>query len=148
MTLKFCKWFENTRFKIPRQRDELHLSDNPTGTVLADPIGDNSVDATRVPVIGTTRGHPRPSRVRLSVRGGGQNALFRRMRFSVECAFPHLRKRGVGSRKSAFWQVGSRKSASCTLGLTEKRTLARAPGTRLTKRRTLAVLELAECAFP
>ena len=45
------------------------------------------------------------------------------MRFSVECAFPHLRKRGVGSRKSAFWQVGSRKSASCALGLTEKHTL-------------------------
>ena len=25
------------------------------------------------------------------------------MRFFVECAFPHLRKRGVTSRKSAFW---------------------------------------------
>ena len=34
-----------------------------------------------------------------------------RMRLSVECAFPHLRKRGVGSRKSAFWQTTSRKSA-------------------------------------
>ena len=46
-----------------------------------------------------------------------------RMRFSVECAFSHLRKRGVGSRKSAFWQVSSRKSALCALGLTEKRIL-------------------------
>gem|GEM_PF-3202314 len=44
-------------------------------------------------------------RVRLSVTSNS------RMRFSVECAFPHLGKRGVGSRKSAFWQVGSRKSA-------------------------------------
>ena len=70
LTLKFCKWFENTRFKILRQRDELHLSDNPTGTALADLVGDNSVGATR------------------------------------------------------------------------------ALGARLTKRRTLAVLELAECAFP
>ena len=35
------------------------------------------------------------------------------MRFSVECAFPYLRKRGAISRRSAFW-VG---------GLTEKRIL-------------------------
>ena len=28
-----------------------------------------------------------------------------------ECAFPHLGKRGAGSRKSAFWQADSRKSA-------------------------------------
>ena len=84
------------------------------------------------------------------------------MRLSVECAFPHLGKRGAGSRKSAF----------CTLGLTEKRSLARArrahltekrtlhvgphgkahfgraPGAHLTKRRILAVPELAECVFP
>ena len=46
-------------------------------------------------------------RVRLSVRDGT------RVRFSVECAFPELGKRGVTSRESAF----------CTLGLTEKRTL-------------------------
>ena len=32
--------------------------------------------------------------------------------------------------------------------LTEKRTLAAPPGTRLTKRRILAVLELAKCVFP
>ena len=38
-----------------------------------------------------------------------------RMRFSVECAFPHLRKRRPASRKSTF----------CTYRLTEKRTLAR-----------------------
>ena len=75
-------------------------------------------------------------RVRLSVTSNP------RMRFFVECAFPHLGKRGVGSRKSAFWQVGSRKSAvwlapaehtsrksaPCTSGLTEKRTLAAPPG--------------------
>ena len=36
-----------------------------------------------------------------------------RMRFSVECAFPHLGKRRAASRKSAF----------CALGLTEKRSL-------------------------
>ena len=91
MTFKFCKWFENTRFKIPRQRDELHLSDNPTGTVLANLVGDNSVGTTRVPVIGTTRGHPPPvqsasfrevrpgsaAKVRFSVRPNAQDALFR-----------------------------------------------------------------------
>ena len=37
-----------------------------------------------------------------------------RMRFSVECAFPHLRKRRPASRKSAFWPWA----------LTQKRTLA------------------------
>ena len=47
------------------------------------------------------------------------------MRFSVECAFPHLRKRGVASRKSAF----------CYLHLTEKRTLGR----WLTENRSLGV---------
>ena len=36
-----------------------------------------------------------------------------RMRFSVECAFPHLGKRRAASRKSAV----------CTLGLTQKRIL-------------------------
>ena len=46
-------------------------------------------------------------RVRLFVR------VRPRVRFSVECAFPHLGKRGATSRKSAFW---SRR-------LTEKRTL-------------------------
>ena len=73
--------------------------------------------------------------VRFSVRGGSrrgteriQSALFRdaagpgcafpsrrghRMRLSVECAFPYLRKRGAVSRKSTLW-VGS---------LTEKRIL-------------------------
>ena len=35
------------------------------------------------------------------------------MRFSVECAFPHLRKRGATSRKGAF----------CADGLTQKRSL-------------------------
>ena len=64
--------------------------------------------------------------------GGFQNALFRhdataecvfplrhssRMRFSVECAFPHLGKRGAASRKSTF----------CNLHLTEKHTLPPAP---------------------
>ena len=40
-----------------------------------------------------------------------------RMRFSVECAFPHLGKR----------RAASRKSAACTLGLTEKCSLHPAP---------------------
>ena len=60
-----------------------------------------------------------------------------RMRFSVKCAFPHLGKRGAGSRKSAFWQVSSRKSALCALGLTEKRSLACARRAHLTEKRTL-----------
>ena|GEM_PF-5403491 len=47
-----------------------------------------------------------------------------RMRFSVECAFSHLGKRGAGSRKSAL----------CNLRLTEKRILPKL----LTKRRILA----------
>ena len=50
-------------------------------------------------------------RVRLFVR------VRPRVRFSVECAFPHLGKRGAASRKSAF----------CTLDLTEKRILCRRP---------------------
>ena len=41
----------------------------------------------------------------------------RRMRLSVECAFPHLGKRGAASRKSAFWPDR----------LTERRTLAQTP---------------------
>ncbi len=64
----------------------------------------------------------------LWMRAATQNALFRnvsvaectfpshrdrRMRFYVECTFPHLRKRGAGSRKSAF----------CVRCLTEKRIL-------------------------
>ena len=78
-----------------------------------------------------------------------------RMRFSVECAFPHLGKRRAASRKSAFWSwcltekrilyVGphgkahsvrwaSRKSAFCTLGLTQ--------------RRSLYASSRAECDFP
>ena len=60
-------------------------------------------------------------RMRLSVTSNP------RMRFSVECAFPHLGKRGVASRKSAFWQTTSRKSAvwlaPATAHLTEKRIL-------------------------
>ena len=39
------------------------------------------------------------------------------MRFSVECAFPHLGKRGAASRKGAL----------CHLRLTERRTLPPAP---------------------
>ena len=39
------------------------------------------------------------------------------MRFSVECAFPHLGKHGVASRKSAF----------CPDGLTQKRILDSTP---------------------
>ena len=93
------------------------------------------------------------SRMRLSVTSNS------RMRFSVECAFSHLGKRGVGSRKSAF----------CPDGLTEKRSLwlrrdgkaqsgprpqstphgkahfGRAPGTHLTKRRTLTGASPPEC---
>ena len=46
------------------------------------------------------------------------------MRFSVECAFPYLRKRRPASRKSAFYTH------------------------RLTKRRILYPTTIAECAFP
>ena len=70
-----------------------------------------------------------------------------RMRFSVKCAFPHLGKRGAGSRKSAF----------CGCDVTEKRSLARARRAYLTEKRILHVgphgkahsvgLELAECVF-
>jgi len=77
--------------------------------------------------------------VRFSVRGGSrrgteriQSALFRdaagpgcafpsrrghRMRLSVKCAFPYLRKRGAVSRKSAL----------CSGGLTEKRSVGGQP---------------------
>ena len=50
------------------------------------------------------------------------------MRFSVECAFPHLRKRCAGSRKSAL----------CSRRLTEKRTLQPFLDRGGTKKRTLA----------
>ena len=52
----------------------------------------------------------------------------RRLRLSVKCAFPHLGKRGAGSRKSTL----------CPDGLTEKRTLARTHRARLTEKCTLA----------
>ena len=111
-------------------------------------------------------------RMRLSVTSNP------RMCLSVECAFSHLRKRGVGSRKSAFWQAGSRKSAlwqplphgKAHPARRASRKSALWPRPRdvphgkahsgwgvtfrmrfyvrcLTKRRTLAVLELAECVF-
>ena len=49
------------------------------------------------------------------------------MRFSVECAFPHLRKRGAASRKTAF----------CNQSLTEKRILQPFLDRGGTKKRTL-----------
>ena len=77
-----------------------------------------------------------------------------RMRFSVECAFPHLRKRRPASRKSAFWPWA----------LTQRRTLTPVPHgkphsvpeisrktalcpRRLTQRRALRDRYDAECAF-
>ena len=47
------------------------------------------------------------------------------MRFSVECAFPYLRKRRATSRKTALWIGTSRKTALCTRRLTENRILCR-----------------------
>ena len=73
--------------------------------------------------------------MRLSVRSCRQNALFRtarvaecafpygtgcRMRFSVECAFPHLGKRRAASRKSAFCALGLTKKCSLYVGPHEK----------------------------
>ena len=67
------------------------------------------------------------------------------MRFSVECAFPHLGKRGGTSRKDALW----------SRHLTERRILNLLPNGKahsadvtLTERRSLVGLEIAECAFP
>ena len=57
-----------------------------------------------------------------------------RMRFSVECAFPHLGKRRAASRKSAF----------CTLGLTQKRSLHVGPHGKAHS----VPATPAECAFP
>ena len=67
-------------------------------------------------------------RMRLSVTSNP------RMRFSVECAFPHLGKRGVGSRKSAF----------CDRHRSERRSLE----LRLMEKRTLLAWGAADCAFP
>ena len=67
-----------------------------------------------------------------------------RMRFSVECAFPHLRKRRPTSRKSAFWQWD----------LTQKRTLTPIPhgkphsGYGPSRKSALYVIATTECAFP
>ncbi len=55
---------------------------------------------------------PVGSRMRFSVTTRPQNASFREGP-CTECAFPHLGKRGVASRKSAF----------CNRGVTKKRTL-------------------------
>ena len=87
------------------------------------------------------------------------------MRFSVECAFPHLGKRRAASRKSAFCAhcltekripyVGphgkvqsacwaSRKSAVCMLGLTERRTLS----PPLPQSASFREIVPPECAFP
>ena len=60
--------------------------------------------------------------MRFSVRVGHLECAFpshrtRRMRFSVECAFPHLGKRRAASRKGAL----------CTHYLTERRSLCRLP---------------------
>ena len=60
--------------------------------------------------------------MRFSVRVGHLECAFpshraRRMRFSVECAFPHLGKRRAVSRKGAL----------CTHRLTERRSLCRPP---------------------
>ena len=83
------------------------------------------------------------------------------MRFSVECAFPHLGKRGAASRKGALCHLrltekrtlqptphgkahsatyASWKSALCHLRLTEKRTL-RAPGQRQDRAKDVEILE-------
>ena len=77
-------------------------------------------------------------KMRLSVTSNSK------MRLSVECAFPHLGKRSAGSRKSAL----------CPDGLTEKRTLRsrhrserRSLKLRLMEKRTLLALGVAECAF-
>ena len=73
----------------------------------------------------------RSRRVHLSVTPLPQNASFReivppecafpygtgcRMRFSVECAFPHLGKRRAASRKSAFCALGLTKKCSLCVG--------------------------------
>ena len=57
-----------------------------------------------------------------------------RMRFSVKCAFPHLGKRGAGSRKSAL----------CDRHRSERRSLE----LRLMEKRTLLAWGAADCAFP
>ena len=57
-----------------------------------------------------------------------------RVRFSVECAFPHLGKRGAGSRKSAL----------CDRHRSERRSLE----LRLMEKRTLLAWGAADCAFP
>ena len=60
--------------------------------------------------------------MRLSVTPSGQNALFGEG-VDADCAFSHLGKRGVASRKDALWVAASRKGALCVRSLTKKRTL-------------------------
>ena len=57
-----------------------------------------------------------------------------RVRFSVDCAFPHLGKRRATSRKSALCNLRDRKSAFCP--------------DRLTQSRTLRFSDRTDCAFP
>ena len=84
----------------------------------------------RVVRAASRRGASRPNASRRGAACGShvaQTAPFRYVAYA-ECAFPHLGKRGAGSRKSAL----------CPDELTEKRILARTHRARLTKKRTLA----------
>ena len=98
--------------------------------------------------------------MRLSVRRGLQNALFRRVRLSSPgqtssrltqkrtlCSPPHGKAHSVrwASRKSAFCTLGgSRKGAVCMLGLTERCTLS----PPLPQSAPFREIVPPECAFP
>ena len=134
------------RWRGPQVRAPRPVARAAVGTQECTQIGENGLSA-QPPLACGVRPLVRTARkVRFSVTSRWRRP--HRMRFSVECAFPHLRKRGATSRKGAL----------CTPDLTEKRTLcpahtqnalfrdvevARPPRLRFSVRVTLP-----ECAFP
>ena len=92
-------------------------------------------------------------RVRLSVRARAQNALFRRVRFSLPAqTWSHLTQRRILRRRSHVKAQSapddSRKSALCNRYLTEKRILYQRCHLDVTERRSLRDVGAADCAFP
>ena len=94
----------------------------------------------------------RSRRVRLSVRTRAQNALFRRVCFSLPAqTWSHLTQRRILRRRSHVKAHSapddSRKSALCNRYLTEKRILYQRCHLDVTEKRILRNMGAADCAF-
>ena len=94
----------------------------------------------------------RSRRVRPSVRARAQNALFRRVCFSLPAqTWSHLTQRRILRRRSHVKAQSapddSRKSALCNRYLTEKRILYQRCHLDVTEKRILRNMGAADCAF-